>query len=140
LADPTALPSLLKTLEDQDARVRRAVVSALGATGDPEALPALSKMLWDNSALVRAGAAEALGKLADPRAAAPLCQKLTDPDPGVRWYCVRALGAVGGLAAVPLLEPLLHDNNEIFGVSVAAAVESAVRQIQRRERNHKTAR
>jgi hypothetical protein len=39
-----------------------------------------------------------------------------------------------------LLEPLLRDDNEVFGVSVAEAVESAVRQIQRRERNHKAAR
>jgi HEAT repeat protein len=139
LGDPTALPKLNKALRDQDAHVRRAVVNALGAIGGSEAVPALLTMLEDKSALVRASAAAALQKIADPRATHALRQALHDSDPGVRWYAVRALGTFGDAETLPFLVPLLSDETEVFGVSIADAARSAMEVIERRQRDQEQA-
>jgi HEAT repeat protein len=97
-------------------------------------------MLEDNSALVRASVAEALRKIADRTAAPSLRQVLDDPDPGVRWNAVRALSAVGDARVLPALEPLLSDDTEVFGVSIAEAAHSAMESIKRRQRDQEQAR
>jgi HEAT repeat protein len=96
-------------------------------------------MLEDKSALVRASAAGALQKIADPRATHSLRQALHDSDPGVRWYAVRALGASGDAETLPFLVPLLSDETEVFGVSIAEAAHGAMEAIERRQRDQEQA-
>jgi HEAT repeat protein len=90
-------------------------------------------MLQDDSALVRASAATALGKMVDARATDALHRALDDPDPGVRCQAVRALGRIGDPRALPSLRPLLNDQTEVFGSSIAEFVQSAIRRIKQRE-------
>src|SRR5580698_4377803 len=57
-----ALPTLVGTLQDGDAKVREAVAHAIGQMG-PEALPDLSLMLNHRDKYVRRHAAWAMGRL-----------------------------------------------------------------------------
>jgi len=61
-----------------------------------------------------------------------LGQALQDSDPGVRWQAIRALNAAGSAQDLPALEPLLNDNTEVFGTSIADATRHAIEAIQHR--------
>jgi len=78
----TAVPALIKLLQDRDVRVRRWAVAALGEIADPKTVAPLSKVLTK------------------------------DPDPGVRIEAAFRLGKFGGEAARLALTAALKDANE----------------------------
>jgi len=78
----SAVAGLTRLLADQDARVRRWAIAALGEIADEQAVKPLGMLL------------------------------AKDPDPGVRLEAAFRLGKFGGAAARPALTAALKDTNE----------------------------
>jgi HEAT repeat protein len=95
LADPAAIPTLVRAAESSDAEIRRLAFSALVAIADPRSTTVLDRGLADPDARVRTLAAH-LAATIDARGAAPaLAARLGDDAPGVRRAAARALAQVG---------------------------------------------
>jgi HEAT repeat protein len=112
-----ALPALIGSLHDGDAKVREAVAHAIGLMG-PDALPTLVGMLAHDDKYVRRNAVWAMGKLgplARP-ALADLCDALKDPDPRTASGAAQALGSLGtdGADAVPALAEAMRGTNIVL--------------------------
>jgi hypothetical protein len=112
----TALPALLKALEDDEKLgIRLGVFGAIGSIGPAavEAVPAVMVALEDESSDVRIGAAHTLGQIGPGAAAAvPLLIKaLNDQNRIVTSFAARALGSIGpaASAAVPALVKALEN-------------------------------
>jgi CheY-like chemotaxis protein/HEAT repeat protein len=77
-----ATPILLSILnEEQDEKVLRAAITALGMIGDLAATSAISEYLYSNTVELTIAAIQALGQLATPTAIQRLAEKLgADPD------------------------------------------------------------
>jgi len=94
---------------DDDPRVRRFLVLAIGLLGDRAAGPALLDALESRDPETRIYAIEALGALGDPATRERLEALLADPaDPGLRKAAAYALGNAGPDAA-PALRRALED-------------------------------
>lgn len=106
-----SIARLARALGDPDARVRRAVAHALGASTDPEATPALLARLDDSDPDVAMSIVAALERLGDPRSAVPLISKLSDNRAKLRRAVVVALGTLGGSASVSALTLALRDSD-----------------------------
>jgi HEAT repeat protein len=93
----SAIPALVKALEDEEEPFARAVSDTLARIG-PQALPALRKAATTDHPRVRAGAFRALGRLgAAAREEAALLRKgLKDRDPTVRAEAAVALWRIEG--------------------------------------------
>jgi HEAT repeat protein len=112
-----ALPALVGTLRDADAKVREAAAHAIGLMG-PEALPTLVVMLAHEDKYVRRNAVWAmakLGPLARP-ALGDLCAALKDADPRTASGAAQALGSMGtdGADAVPALTEAMRGTNIVL--------------------------
>jgi HEAT repeat protein len=112
-----ALPALVCTLNDSDAKVREASAHAIGLMG-PDALPTLITMLAHADKYVRRKAVWAMGKLgplAIP-ALADLCATLKDADPRTGSGAAQALGNMGidGAGAVPALAEAMRGTNIVL--------------------------
>ncbi len=90
----SAFPALIRSLKDRDARVRQAVITALGELADPRVLPDLvDRLRKDPDRGVRSEAAFRLGKLGQVSSLPPLrAAAANDPDPGVRRWAAWAAG------------------------------------------------
>jgi hypothetical protein len=109
-----AAPPLAGALASDDADLRWAIVSALGALGEgaKSAIPHLIQCLNDGSGLVAGCAAYALAKIG--RCSLPaLVEALRSNNSRTREFAADALGSMGEAAkdAVPNLEALLNDSN-----------------------------
>jgi aminopeptidase N len=97
LGGEDALGALLRHTGDSHPKVRRAVLSALGAFRRPEAAEVLSKYARrDPSYLVEAEACRSLGRTRDGNARHVLLSVADDPS----WADVKAAGVLDGLAAL----------------------------------------
>ncbi len=74
--DPAVKRQLLRTLEDQNPRIRVAVLDALGRQGDAGTVEPIAAMLSDDSWVVRAAAVSALVALKQPQAVSHLVSRL----------------------------------------------------------------
>ena len=89
---PRAIPYLSEALIEDDPRVRRGVIEALGRLSHPSASACLQKALTDTDAIVRRDAIRALSRLGTRglgRRFAALAE--TDPAPAVRQAATAAL-------------------------------------------------
>jgi HEAT repeat protein len=68
IADPATDPFLAKQLGNADPLIRRATVSALGASRSPNALTQISAVARDPDPTVRSAVAEILGRHESPQA------------------------------------------------------------------------
>ena len=112
-----ALPVLITTLEDDDAKVREVAAQAIGNMG-PDALPTLAGMLTHSDKYVRRNAVWAMGKLgplARP-ALTDLCAGLKNSDPRTASGAAQALGNIGADAAeaVPALAEAMRGTNIVL--------------------------
>ncbi len=89
----SAVPKLLKLLQDDNEEVRNFSTVMLGDIGSPTAVEPLSEALRDPEANVRHGAAEALGKIGDLRAVEPL-REMSRSDFWDNFYALSALSAL----------------------------------------------
>jgi aminopeptidase N len=98
---PRALDALLAGVDLENAKARRAVVSALGQFRDRRAGAALLELVrqGDASYFVQAAALASLGRCSGPEATEELRLQLRDAAERRDWHDVIAIGAVQGLAA-----------------------------------------
>lgn len=100
----TAVPELLKYLNDRDGAVRYLAVYNLKNLRDPRTLwPLIRELKTSDNEVSRKWAAQALGDLHDTTAVQYLIQALYDSDYSVRYKTCFALGTIGDKRA---LEPL----------------------------------
>ena len=88
------IESLIRSLEDDDRKVRGGVIWRLGRTGDERSVGPLITRLGDRSKYVRAGAARALGKIGDLGVVEPLRRLLEDNINNVRDATAHVLEAI----------------------------------------------
>ena len=99
-----AIEHFRRTIDHQDARVRRETIGALAKVGGEEAVPLLVKGLNDRDASLRGAAALGLGLTKLASGVGPLLARLPqESDPEVELEMVRAFGRIGDARAVPVL-------------------------------------
>ncbi len=100
---------------DKPARVREAIIAALGEIGDPKAVGGLQRVLFDEQELVRAKAVLALGKIKGIAVADDLVAKLYDRSETVRWFAAQALVQRADAGAKGAIITYLHREIEDAG-------------------------
>ncbi len=111
---PDCADLLLKCSQDEDERVRRAVVEHLPYLEDQRVVQILAEAISKDTPRVRAAAALALANVDDAAALPILLQALQDDDSWVRYFAARSLGklalpdSLAPLAAVANTEQLNH--------------------------------
>ena len=101
MGDRRATPVLVESLaRESSAKLRSAVLWALGTLADPAALRPCIHALEDGDPQTRGYAAWALGKIGDPSAVIALWAVLNDPDLDVRGWVEGALRGLG--SSVPV--------------------------------------
>jgi len=105
-----ALPLLAQAIDHPDARVRRAVIRALGAIGGTQVITLLIKLAHDPDEELHQPAIMALGGLKNPRAIPPLVTMLKRRDllgkqTALKTEVIQALATTGSPQAIlPLLK------------------------------------
>ncbi|NCQ84932.1 MAG: TIR domain-containing protein, partial [Microcystis aeruginosa W13-18] len=118
----TAIPELLKALEDSDEYVRMYAAEALAKIGTETAIPELLKALEDSDEYVRMYAAEALGKIGTETAIPGLLKALEDSHGYVRAKAAEALAKIGTETAIAELLKALEDSDEYVRMYAAEAL------------------
>lgn len=99
-----ALDHFARTIEHEDARVRRETISALTKLGGEDTLPLLLRGLRDQDPGLRATAALGIGLAKCAAGAAPLLEQLgREVDEEAQIEIIRALGRLGDARAIPAL-------------------------------------
>ncbi len=112
IGSETAIPGLLKALEDSNKDVRMYAAEALGKISSETAIPGLLKALEHSDVYVRWKAAEALGNIGSETAIPGLLKALEHFDWFVRREAAAALGKIGSETAIPGLLKALEDSNK----------------------------
>ncbi len=166
LPDPAAVPALVELLNDRDAAARQWGALALGVIHDPRATQALLRIVDDPESAVRIDVIRSLGRIGDARAMAALSdvaknddkadeerleavnalasiespdkvnaltRLLSVDDDRVRLRVIQALGQVGDALAIPALRRQRSDERG----RMRSAIDSAIRDIQRRARERR---
>jgi HEAT repeat protein len=102
LADPEAVPALVRAAESPAVEIRRAAFAALRAGADPRGEAVLEAGLADPDAQVRVLAARLAEAIDAPAAGPALSARLSDADPAVREAAATALARVADRAHHPL--------------------------------------
>lgn len=98
----SAAEALVKSIDSDNANVRRNVADLLGSLGVVEAAPAIAKLLGDPDA--RLGALAALGKLKATAATSAVARVMHAEAPDrVRYTAALTLGQIGGEEAIAAL-------------------------------------
>ena len=95
--------TLVRSLRDEDWRIRMMACENLTSVSHPEALELLVLRLSDPEWQVRRSASRALGKRRDRKAVPPLIARLKMTDHLEREELVESLGKIGGEGAVKIL-------------------------------------
>jgi HEAT repeat protein len=132
IGDSSAIEPLLEALKDPFVDVQWLAAKSLGRIGDSRCVEPLINALKSDDKWLRAGAAWGLGKLKDPRATEPLINLLKDKKKTVRKNAAWALGYIGDERAVPELEGLLQDPDKEVRDTSRKALESIVREKEKR--------
>lgn len=108
----TAVPALLKALEDSDYYDCESAVWALGEIGSDAAISALAKALEHANSEIRWSVANALGETGSDVAIPILSKALQDLEAEVRECAVEALGRISTDAVIPLLIEVINRPDE----------------------------
>jgi len=95
---PSAVPLLIRAVEEANWVVRQEAARALGEIGDRQAVGPLIAALTDKNQWIRQSAAKALGQIRDERAIESLVEVLDDDIPSVRTTAAAALVSIRGFA------------------------------------------
>ena len=106
-----AVEPLLSTFEKGGGRIRPELAEALGKIGDRKPVPALIKALTDYNPRLRSQAATALGNIGDNTAVAPLLDSLNDRESKIRREAAEALGKIRDKRALEHLTRTLQDRD-----------------------------
>ncbi|MEE8184645.1 MAG: HEAT repeat domain-containing protein [Acidobacteriota bacterium] len=105
-------PDLIRVLEDtgeEDPRVRRYLVLALGRLQDTRGVPTLQGLLEESDGETVIFALWALGNIGDPSAVGSLTTSLRHSDPGIRKMAAHSLGRIGDPGTIPALRAIMED-------------------------------
>jgi len=94
----------------------------IGEFRDPSTLQTLLKYLPHDNPHIRKEAITALGKIGEPAVASRLMAFLGDPDPAIKAATITALAQLRHLGALPYLEQLLTDEQEVVRNAAHGAV------------------
>jgi HEAT repeat protein len=119
IGDRQAYPTLLEFLGDENAAVRRAVVSALNSLGHPQMAVDMERCLGDADPRVRESAVCVVGYGAFPTCVEALLECCCDENEQVRRVALDALPALDDRRVLPALAEGLADT--VSGVRSAAA-------------------
>jgi HEAT repeat protein len=108
-AESLRLFERLSPTREEDVKVRRYLVLALGKLGDRSAVPVLLEATKDPDPETRLYSIWALGMLGDPRAVDAVLEASRSEDPGVRKMAAYVAGKLGDRRVVPRLKVLLED-------------------------------
>jgi len=112
--------SLIISLKDKDAKVRKWAAKSLGEIKDPSAVDALIEAMTDEQSPV-ADAAFALQLIGDPRAVPPLIQSINHKDLFVARMAAQVLGSFPGpLVIEPLIAALGHTDYHVRKNAIGA--------------------
>ncbi|MEP4194335.1 MAG: HEAT repeat domain-containing protein [Aliishimia sp.] len=119
--NPSAVPLLIRSLNDIDREVRARSAISLGEHKALQAFDALVVTLTDDDEWVAAMAAMALGAIGDPRAIPHLLDNFDHPEGWVRREAVEAVGLLGSEAELGALTALLSgDDSRLARTAVVA--------------------
>ncbi|MEQ9548065.1 MAG: HEAT repeat domain-containing protein [Coleofasciculus sp. G3-WIS-01] len=107
----SAIPGLLKLVEDSDYFVRESAVYALGDIGSQRAIHGLLKLVKDSDYFVPRIAVYALGKIGSQRAIPALLKFVEHSDYSVRISAADSLGKIGSERAISGLLKLVEDSD-----------------------------
>jgi len=114
---PPMPPDLTSLVKDDEPRIRRRAVLAIGRVGLSEGIAPLTAALTDADPDVRATGAFALGLIGDSAAEPALTPLLADPVPLVRGRAAEALGLVGAKGAAGAIGTLATEYGRSPAVS-----------------------
>ena len=117
-----AVQSILPFRADMREQVRGAAYSALKEIPSDEVVPYFQDGLSDGSGMIRVLVAEGMGKFPKGRHSEGFRNALEDQAGLVRVTALKALGGAGDPATIPLITPLLKDEQRIVQVAAAAAL------------------
>ena len=133
LAHTQAISALTEALRDPTAEVAREAAFALGVFRDSAVTHALIAVVLNRDgyyhSTVRSAAAESLGALGDVVAFDALAAAVRDAYVGPSIAAIRALARVGGVRAIPLLEPVASNADGFFLDEARAAAVTALRTL-----------
>jgi HEAT repeat protein len=110
IGDATAIPALLRILEDESQAVD--VAQALGQIGDNRALDGLIAIMGSPDSSIRQAAVSAVNSLASPSLRDRIIPLLHDADPNVRESAVKVAGYFGYPEVEEILLALCEDKDE----------------------------
>ncbi len=115
----SALPAIMRALDDEHEEVRAAAVEAAGRLGDPRAIPALLRHLADGSRYQRARVVDALRSLGPP--VTPALVELARARPDHARLAADVLGLIGTVAAIdPLLQWCGDSRSDVRAAALGA--------------------
>lgn len=109
-----AVEAILKSMREDDGRLRCIAIKALGEMKAEGAVEELAQYLRDPDPDVRCDAATALGLIGDRKAVAPLTEALNDKEGPVRICAVQSLGILRDPAAVLPLIDIIRFGEDFF--------------------------
>lgn len=125
IGDSTALEPLMDRFrQEPSVTAQAAIVKSLGELKDSAALPALRQAL-EKPDPVRCKAVAALAELGGPDATRLILEQLEHPSGPVRYQAATALGRIGSATAIPHLERLAGDADDM----VRRAAVKALREL-----------
>lgn len=105
------IEGLKDALKDEDPKVRKEAMRALGMVGGNEIVPVMLEALKDRDAMTRKHAAWALGMKGNSEVVEPLIGALRDENAQVREQAAWALGLKGDQRAIEPLAAALNDTS-----------------------------
>ena len=124
--DQSAVPRLMRLLEDKDPTTRGEAVRALGRLGERMAVAPIIARLADDDATVRRQAVLALVESGERSVVGPLIDRLFDSDEQVRVLAAEGLSKLGARRAAEALEERLADDAIPRSVAVPALASFGV--------------
>lgn len=122
--EPSAIPTVRRSLVDTDACVRRTAAMLLGRARVKALAPELRDELGSADATTREAALYAIGQAGHKADVTAAQRALEDTNARVRLTAVWALGMIGDASAVPALIPMLRDRDVAMRINAAYALGS----------------
>lgn len=138
-----ALHDLLRS--DPNEEVQAAAARALGELGFPESKDVLVRFGLSERPSVRVQSLIALGRFKDPSLLTPVLELTSDPVAQVRYQVAALLGDLGERSAIPALEQLAGDGEEMVRRAARRSLQQlgdgrSEAELQRAIRKHKHSR
>jgi HEAT repeat protein len=122
LQDKKGVEELIRDLQADKPRVRRAAAEQLGKSKVARGVEPLLRALRDDDEGVRREVTKALGEIEDPHTAKPLGEMLNDADEFVRVNALEALERIRNDEAVNLIVGGLKNANPLVRINACASL------------------